>query len=70
MSFLNVGQVIEPKLSKMQPGDIIIYHKKNGIGHVGIYIGNGKIVHASSKKTGIKISSYTYRPPLCVRRYW
>lgn len=52
-------------ISNVQAGDIIYYGD-----HVGIYIGNGQIVHASTKATGIKISNYTYRPPLCVRRYW
>ena len=52
-------------ISAVQPGDIIYYGY-----HVGIYIGNGQIVHASSERTGIKISSYTYRTPICVRRYW
>lgn len=52
-------------ISNVQAGDIIYYGD-----HVGIYIGNGRIVHASTKATGIKISNYTYRPPLCVRRYW
>ncbi|MDR0963739.1 MAG: C40 family peptidase [Clostridium sp.] len=46
-----------------QPGDIICYD-----GHVGIYIGGGKIVHASSARTGIKVSNATYRPILAVRR--
>ena len=46
-----------------EPGDIICYP-----GHVAIYIGNGKIVHASSAKTGIKISNALYRDILCVRR--
>ncbi|MDR0949841.1 MAG: C40 family peptidase [Lachnospiraceae bacterium] len=46
-----------------QPGDIICYD-----GHVGIYIGGGKIVHASSAKTGIKVSNAPYRPILSVRR--
>lgn len=46
-----------------QPGDIICYS-----GHVAIYIGNGKIVHASTQKTGIKISNAQYREILSVRR--
>ena len=37
-------------------------------GHVGIYIGNGQVVHASSAKTGIKISNYNYRTPVKARR--
>ncbi len=48
-----------------QAGDIIYYG-----GHVGIYIGGGRIVHASTAKTGIKISSATYRSILSVRRYY
>lgn len=51
MSFLNVGQAVS--LSEIQPGDIVVYDKKNGIGHVAIYIGNGKIVEAQSTEKGI-----------------
>lgn len=56
------------KASAAQPGDLFFYGRSGvrGIGHVGIYIGNGQIVHASSKKTGIKISSAYYRTPICV----
>lgn len=46
-----------------QPGDLICYD-----GHVGLYVGGGYIVHASSQKTGIKVSKATYRPILAVRR--
>ncbi len=49
--------------SEAQPGDIIYYG-----GHVGIYIGNGQIVHASTERTGIKITSATYRSIITVRR--
>ena len=49
--------------SDAQPGDIIYYG-----GHVGIYIGNGQIVHASTERTGIKITSATYRSIITVRR--
>ena len=49
--------------SEAQPGDIIYYG-----GHVGIYIGNGQIVHASTEKTGIKIAAATYRSIITIRR--
>lgn len=53
MSFLNVGTKVEAKLSALKPGDLIIYNKHQGVGHVAIYIGNGKIVEAQSSKAGI-----------------
>ena len=46
-----------------QPGDIFCYP-----GHVGIYIGNGRIVHASTQATGIKISNALYRSISSIRR--
>ncbi|MBR5579225.1 MAG: SH3 domain-containing protein [Lachnospiraceae bacterium] len=45
------------------PGDIVCYS-----GHVGIYIGNGQIVHASNSRTGIIISNAHYDRILAVRR--
>lgn len=56
-----VGRAVS--YSEAKPGDIIYYG-----GHVGIYIGNGQIVHASTQRTGIKITSATYRNIVTVRR--
>lgn len=48
---------------ELLPGDLIFYAKGGRINHVAIYIGGGQVIHASSPKTGIKISSYNYRTP-------
>ncbi|HEY9574831.1 MAG TPA: NlpC/P60 family protein [Lachnospiraceae bacterium] len=50
--------------SEAQAGDIICYS-----GHVAIYLGDGKIVHASNAKDGIKVSdNAAYRTIVSVRR--
>lgn len=52
------------KSSQMRPGDLVFYSGSGGgINHVALYIGNGQVVHASSKRTGIKTSSWNYRSP-------
>ena len=48
---------------ELLPGDLIFYAKGGRINHVAIYIGGGQVIHASSPKTGIKISNYNYRTP-------
>ena len=51
-------------LSKAKPGDIICYS-----GHVAIYMGNNKVVHASNPKDGIKITKgAAYRSIVTIRR--
>ena len=58
----NAGR--EVSYSDAQPGDLICYG-----GHVAIYMGNGKIVHASNSRDGIKVSdNAAYRTILSVRR--
>ena len=56
------------KSSEMRPGDLIFYANSGGtVNHVAMYIGNGQIVHAASKKSGIKISTWNYRTPVAIR---
>ena len=56
-------------LGEAKPGDLVFYAKNGSINHVAIYIGSGQVIHASSPKTGIKISGVNYRTPACVRRF-
>lgn len=54
-------------MDNIKPGDLVFYGSKKHINHVAIYIGNGQVCHASSKKTGIKISNVNYRTPVTQR---
>jgi cell wall-associated NlpC family hydrolase len=59
-------------MSDLQPGDLIFFdHDHNGkADHVGIYVGGGKMVHASNKKTGvIKVSLSKKKDIIGARRY-
>lgn len=58
----NCGTTI--KVSEAQPGDLIFYGNGKTINHVAIYIGGGQVIHASSPKTGIRISNVSYRSPV------
>ncbi|MHB1008963.1 MAG: C40 family peptidase [Propionibacteriaceae bacterium] len=47
-------------LANLQPGDLVFYY--SGISHVGIYIGNGRIVHAANPTSGVTTASVTSMP--------
>ena len=49
--------------SSLRKGDLIFYASDDTINHVGIYIGDGKIIHSSNSRTGITISPANYRSP-------
>lgn len=54
--------------SEMRPADLIFYTDSRGrVNHVAMYIGNGQIVHAASRRSGIKISTWNYRKPKTIR---
>ena len=56
-------------MNELQPGDLVFY-AANGrsISHVAIYIGGGRVVHASTPRTGIIVSSVYHQTPCCARR--
>lgn len=54
---------------QMQPGDLLFYGSGSHVNHVAMYIGNGQIVHASTERTGIKVSSWNYRAPLRIASF-
>lgn len=57
------GTRIDP--ANARPGDLFFYGNGSGINHVAMYIGNGQVIHASTERTGIRISNAYYRTPVC-----
>lgn len=59
-------------INNIQPGDLVFYYQP--ISHVGLYIGNGLIVHASTEAAypvgGIKTSPFNFATIRAIVRYW
>lgn len=54
---------VELRSPQVQPGDLVFFDTEgSGVSHVGIYIGDGKFVHAASEgpTTGVIVSSFSY----------
>lgn len=65
------GKDILIKVKDVQPGDILFYGTSdNKITHCGIYVGDGKVVHASSQKKMVTMSDMNYRRIVKVKRAW
>lgn len=54
----------EVKLSEIRDGDIVCYD-----GHVGIYVGENMVVHASNPRIGVVLEDMYYREPITIRRF-
>lgn len=55
-------------INNLKAGDLVFYASNGSINHVAMYIGGGRVVHASNKRTGITTSNINYRTPYCARR--
>jgi len=54
-------------LGQIQPGDVITYY--SDASHVGLYVGNGKMVHASTYGVPVAVVSMHNAPIYNIRRY-
>lgn len=56
--YAQLGSGTRVSSSNLQPGDLLFFSGtyKGGLSHAGIYIGNGKFVHAENESTGVTVS--------------
>jgi cell wall-associated NlpC family hydrolase len=52
-----IGVPVARDTSALRPGDLLTFGKGKTISHIGIYIGDGKYVHAASKGGKVKEAS-------------
>jgi cell wall-associated NlpC family hydrolase len=64
------GRAVPRDTSQMLPGDLVTFGRgKGGVSHIGIYVGNGRIVHASTK-AGEVIETDLLRPKVAGTKHW
>lgn len=56
-SYYQINDGVRISQSELLPGDLVFYGYSGRVSHVAIYYGDGKIIHASSPSTGIRISN-------------
>lgn len=59
---------VKPDKANLRAGDLVFYSSNGRVDHVAMYIGDGKVVHASDYSTGVIISNYNYRTPYSTKR--
>ena len=59
---------VTPNKTYLKAGDLVFYASEGRVDHVAMYIGDGKVVHASTYNTGVIISQYNYRTPHSAKR--
>lgn len=59
---------VTPNSTYLKAGDLVFYASGGRVDHVAMYLGDGKVVHASDYSTGVIISKYNYRTPHSAKR--
>lgn len=62
------GKKVKVSKKSLQPGDVLFWGSKSSPYHVGIYVGNGKYVHASTPRTGVEYNNITKFKPSYAKR--
>ncbi len=73
---INLGRTVESQLysgsyvsrNDLEPGDLVFYGYSGYATHVTIYIGGGMVIHESTPRDGVKISSINMMPYITSRR--
>ncbi len=63
-----VGLEIPKDLASLEPGDLLTFGRGKQISHIGIYVGDGRMVHASTSKRRVIETPLNPRSPLI--RQW
>ena len=63
-----IGQEVPKDVAALKPGDVLTFGRGKRISHVGIYVGDGKMVHASTSQRRVIETNITKRNPLI--RQW
>ena len=53
-------------VADLRPGDLVFFYSP--VGHVGMYIGNGQMVHAPTSGDVVKVTDLAYMPGLTAAR--
>lgn len=64
------GIAVPKDTAAMLPGDLVTFARgKGAVSHIGIYVGNGRIVHASTK-AGVVIETDLLKPKVAGPKGW
>jgi cell wall-associated NlpC family hydrolase len=62
------GKAVPKDVAALKPGDVLTFGRGKRISHVGIYVGDGKMIHASTSQRRVVETTITKRSPLI--RQW
>lgn len=63
-----VGAEVPKDIAALKPGDVLTFGRGKRVSHVGIYVGDGKMVHASTSQRRVIETALNKRNPLI--RQW